>query len=215
MPLCPVCGVPVEGLASTAENASLDPTSVYGISKLAQELLVLRMKDVYPTDVSVLRFFNAIGPGQSLSNPYMGVLGVFVNRARENKTIDLYEDGEILRDFVHVGDVVEALVRALDCPVVPVCNIGSGWAVSIRHLAQKIVNLLGSESRLEVTGKGRVGDIRGLEADISTAARFLGWKPTISLDEGLRCFIEWAASQVYDDGYEHSLLEFETRGLYR
>lgn len=214
-PLCPTCGARVVGLLPTPEDAPLDPTSVYGISKLAQELLVSSVKDIYAADVNILRFFNVFGPGQSLSNPYTGVLAVFANRARENKTIDLYEDGEILRDYVFVDDVVEALHAALLAHDTPICNIGSGHVVSIRYLAETIVAAAGSSSRLVVTGKGRAGDVRGLQADIRRSADVLGWTPKVSVVQGLALFLEWAFAQPFEDRYEESLSELQRRGLYQ
>lgn len=216
LPACPRCGLPTPHLNPTDEDAPIDPASIYGISKLTQELLTLGVKSAYPADVSILRFFNVFGPGQSLSNPYTGVLAVFTNRARENRTIDLYEDGEILRDFVYVEDVIDALVAALRARDVPVCNIGSGRVVSIRYLAQTIIELLGSTSELRVTGKGRVGDVRGLQADVKRATASLsGWTPRVQLEQGLRYFLDWAMSQAYEDTYESSLNELSKRGLYR
>jgi dTDP-L-rhamnose 4-epimerase len=214
-PPCPKCKIPVTRLLPTSEDAQMDPASVYGISKLAQELLVWGVQRVYPAKVSILRFFNVFGPGQSLSNPYTGVLAVFANRAREDKVIDLYEDGEILRDFVFVDDAVEALLAGLDVSRSVVCNVGSGQVVSIRHLAEAIVAIVGSSSDLIVTNRGRVGDVRGLQADIRAAERVLGWTPTVTLDEGLRRFLDWASSQPYEDRYEQSLSELCDQGLYR
>jgi dTDP-L-rhamnose 4-epimerase len=212
---CPNCGNKVTDMLPTEDDAPLDPTSVYGTSKLAQELLIQGLARIQAIDASMLRLFNVYGPGQSLSNPYTGVLAVFATRARQGKTIDLYEDGEILRDFVFVEDVVDAFCAALEASNPPTCNIGSGRAVSIRYLAETIVATLGSSSTLTVTGRGRKGDVRGLEADITRARDILNWTPTTPLEEGLRRFLSWAMSESYEDGYERSLRELVERGLYK
>lgn len=214
-PLCPTCQAHVVDLLPTPEDAPNDPTSVYGISKLTQELLVRRLREAHSLDVSILRFFNVFGPGQSLSNPYTGVLAVFLNRARQNRTIDLYEDGQIIRDFVFVDDVVEAVAAAIRVHNPPVCNIGSGRIASIRELAETITRLVDSVSHLVITGKGRAGDVRGLQADINRAANALAWAPQVSLEEGLEHFVAWAACQPFEDLYEQSLSELSLRGLYR
>jgi dTDP-L-rhamnose 4-epimerase len=214
-PLCPRCRRPAASLLPTHEGESADPVSVYGISKLAQEQLVDMAGRAFGLDCSILRFFNVFGPGQSLSNPYTGVLAVFVNRARLGRPLDLYEDGRIVRDFVHVDDVVRALMLAAEkrprCPV----NIGSGRTVTIGEIAGMVVRLTRSSSPLQITGKSRVGDVRGLVADLSRAGTALGWAPEVAFEDGLRSFVEWASRSAPTDSYEGSLAELKDKGLYQ
>jgi len=214
-PLCPMCGQPVASALPTQESESAQPVSVYGISKLAQEQLVGLCGRAFGLSYSILRFFNVFGPGQALQNPYTGVLAVFVNRARLGRPLDLYEDGKILRDFVFVEDVVKALILAMEKGEPGPLNIGSGRAVTIEEIAHMIMALAGSSSSLQVTGRMRFGDVRGLVADIGQAASTLGWSPATSFEEGLKAFVDWAAQSPAEDSYEGSLAELKARGLYQ
>jgi len=214
-PPCPVCGETVQTLLPTSESGTFDPVSVYGISKAGQERLTLLSGRSSGVACTALRFFNVFGPGQSLRNPYTGVLAVFVNRARGNKPIDVFEDGNILRDFVYIDDVVNAILRALETESPDPFNIGSGRAISILEIARQIVKELGAGSAITITGKGRVGDVRGIVGDTSLAHSCLGWTPSIGFEEGLSRFVSWAHGESYSDTYERSLRELETKGLYR
>lgn len=213
-PLCPLCGSPAASMLPTPEGTAPKPISVYGITKLAQEQLVALVRDNTGMDVSVLRFFNVFGPGQSLRNAYTGVLGVFVNRARQGRPIDVYEDGEILRDLVYIDDVVDAIKRAMERERSVTCNVGSGQSVSIAEVARQIVAMCESDSEIALTGKSRAGDVRGLIADISLAAEKLEWRPRVEFRKGLANFVRWALESDYEDRYEESLKELVSRGLY-
>lgn len=214
-PRCPQCGTAMSECLPTGERETLVPTSVYGVSKVAQEQLVSLAGKTSPIKCNVLRFFNVFGPGQALNNPYTGVLGVFVNRARVGKPLDLYEDGEIIRDFVYVEDVVGSMLVALTSDYSGPINIGSGQGVTISQLAASILRLTGSDSTLSVTGKMRVGDVRGLVADLSLAKRALQWGPAWKFEDGLRLYVEWALRSPCQDLYESSMQELLRRGLYR
>ncbi len=213
-PLCPSCDLETEKLLPTTEIGRISPVSIYGATKVAQEQLSLLASETGKISCRVLRFFNVYGPGQALSNPYTGVLGVFVNRARQGKRLDLYEDGLIERDFVNVADVVNALIKASQAEFDGAINIGSGQSQTIMDLARKIIELSESSSTTSVTGKGRLGDVRGLVADISRAREILGWEPKIGIDEGLKEYVGWALMQEYEDKYEQSLEELKQKGLY-
>jgi dTDP-L-rhamnose 4-epimerase len=213
-PICSRCGLHTESMIAVKENDEKDPVSVYGISKLAQEQLVALVAGNSNMCCSSLRFFNVFGPGQSLKNPYTGVLAVFATRARQNKHLDIFEDGKIQRDFVYIDDVVEALQKAIDMKFNGACNIGSGSAVTIEYTAKKIVEYVRSGSKLCHTGKTRVGDVRGLVADIGNASRELGWIPRISFEKGLGNFVDWAMRSESVDLYEESMTELSKKGLY-
>jgi dTDP-L-rhamnose 4-epimerase len=214
-PVCPRCGCPTSGLLPTGEGETAMPTSVYGVSKLAQEQLVSLARGTFGLQGTTLRFFNVFGPGQSLSNPYTGVLAVFVNRARTGKGIELYEDGEIVRDFVFVDDVVGAILDATRSDDPGPINIGSGRTFSIGALARFVTARVRSGSILSVTGKMRTGDVRGLVADLGRAERILNWRPSTPTEEGLARFVDWAMTQPFEDRYDDSMEELRARGLYR
>ena len=156
------------------------------------------------------------GEGQSLQNPYTGIISIFVNRMRQGLMLPIYEDGLETRDFVHVDDVTAAVVAALgeSVPAGSVCNVGSGVATSVIALAEKLSEAAGLSPEIKVTGQFRVGDIRHNFADIEAARRLLGFTPQISLDEGLRRFCEWAAGQpAYQDGLDRATEELRAKGL--
>ena len=213
-PVCPGCGQHLAEPLPTAETESLDPTSIYGVSKLAQEHMTRVAQSSSSLRCSILRFFNVYGPGQALNNPYTGVLGVFVNRARLGQTLDVYEDGNILRDFVHVDDVAGAIESALDRPGAIVANVGSGTAISIMELAQAVIAACSSRSERNVTGKTRKGDVRGGLADIRAARRLLDWQPAVRFEDGLTGYIAWALQQPFEDRYARSLEELGKAGIY-
>ena len=213
-PHCPSCGEATESPLPTSEVEASMPVSVYGATKAAQEELALLMHRSGKISARVLRFFNVYGPGQSLSNPYTGVLGVFVNRAIQGKSLDVYEDGLIKRDFVFIDDVVNALVEASRREFDGAVNIGSGETVTVMDLAREIANLSGAKPQISITGKTRIGDVRGLVADIGKASMVLGWRPGTAFSAGLRTYAEWALSQDYVDRYEESLKELRDKGLY-
>lgn len=182
----------------TPENLPPRPSSVYASTKLMQEYTIeqgLAGTGVLPV---LLRFQNVYGPGQSLRNPYTGVLSIFCSQILAGRTLNIYEDGEIVRDFVFVDDVVDALVRAgsTEAPGTEPINIGSGEKVTILEAALTLLRSLGvPESRLEITGNFRLGDIRYAVADISRAAERLNWRPTVPLARGLAMLADWSRAE--------------------
>lgn len=183
----------------TPETIPLKPSSVYASTKLMQELLVAQGLAGTNCKPVLLRFQNVYGAGQSLRNPYTGVLSIFCQQILSGKTLDIFEDGEIVRDFVHVDDVVEALMVAgrSEQPGEAPINIGSGHAATIADVAKRLLALLGaSEDRCRITGAFRAGDIRHAVADISKAREQLGWQPRVELGDGLRELADWARSSL-------------------
>lgn len=180
----------------TREDLSPRPGSVYGSTKLMQEYLLQQTPS--PWDVVVLRLQNVYGPGQSLRNPYTGVLSIFSQQAMEGQTLSIYEDGEIFRDFIFVDDVVAAFVAACEKPKAggAIINIGSGEATSIRHAASLILEHLGLPSeRLRVSGAYRAGDIRHAVADVARAHDILDWRAAVSFRDGVQKLVRWATAQ--------------------
>jgi len=193
---CPETGEPIVGVPANA-SYGVAPVSVYGATKLMQEyLLVLNSVGARWAPV-VLRLQNVFGPGQSLLNPYTGVLSIFCSQLLAGQRIAVFEDGRITRDFVFVDDVVDALSRASDLALSPPpdpLDIGSGQQCTILDAARDLVRHLGlDESRIAISGQFRQGDIRFAAADIARARRELGWVPRVPLTEGLRRLAAWSS----------------------
>jgi len=188
-------------LTPVPTNAScpVAPASVYASTKLMQEYLLRQA--FWGTDVAVgvLRLQNVYGPGQSMNNPYTGVLSIFARQIQEGKILDIYEDGDIVRDFVLVDDVVRAFAMMGEAETMPqsILDIGSGKASSIIEIARILLPLFGrSPDDLRVTGKFRPGDVRYALADIAPATAHLGWTPSVPLNEGLVRLADWSKSTV-------------------
>lgn len=201
-PLCPSCGKELTPVA-TPERKPLQPTSVYAISKKDQEELCLTLGQAYGIPTVALRFFNVFGPRQSLFNPYTGACAIFSARLRHGKPPVLYEDGRQTRDFVHVSDIAQAILLALEHPgmVGQALNVGTGRAVSIREIAETLAQAYGSPLTPKIVGRYRSGDIRHCFADISRLSAF-GYHPNVTLEEGLKALVRWGAMAEAEDLFE-------------
>lgn len=215
-PLCPHCQAIVT-LTPTSESAPFNPMSMYGLTKQMQEQAVLMFARTRGINGFGLRYQNVYGPGQSLKNPYTGILAVFSNLARQNQPIEIYEDGLESRDFVYIDDVVQATVRSLDHAgrFVGALNVGSGQATSVMTVAQEIKSYFQSTSPIAVTGAFRMGDIRHNIADVTRLRQVLGFVPGVPFRQGLAQFLDWAAQQAPEDkeAYLRSVSELAGRGL--
>ncbi len=190
--------------------------SVYALTKYAQEQLVMLMAAAYGMDAVALRLFNVYGSGQSLSNPYTGVLAIFASRLLNRRSPIIFEDGEQRRDFVHVGDVARAFVLALEHPNAPgnIYNVGSGEHRSISDVAELLAGAMGlSGIEPEITGKARAGDIRHCFADVTKIRNELGFVPQANFADGLMELSRWVASQEAQDKVQRAREELEQRGL--
>jgi dTDP-L-rhamnose 4-epimerase len=171
------------------------PASVYASTKLMQEYLLCQAGEGAGWEVTILRFQNVYGPGQSLRNPYTGVLSIFARQLIAGGQLAIFEDGEIARDFVFVDDVVASLVCASMHPVThgTIIDIGSGEAVTILDMARMLMRSLGmTDDAYTVTGQFRIGDIRYACADISAARERLEWSPQVSIQAGVQQLADWA-----------------------
>lgn len=216
-PFCPLCAQELV-LEPTREDAMYRPLSVYGITKLSQELLLMQSAKSLEIPAVALRFQNVYGPGQSLSNPYTGILSIFSTRIRHGQNIDIFEDGKESRDFVYIQDVVDSLVLALEKEEAngEVFNIGSGKGTSVFQVSQSLKEKLNANVNLNITGKYRLGDIRHNVADISKAQSLLGFNPKVTLEEGLSKFVDWVLRQpLPEDKSEKALTELKERGLFK
>lgn len=203
-------------LIATPEDVSPSPASVYAATKLANETLGRVMAEAYKLNVVALRFQNVYGERQSLRNPYTGILSIFSNRMRQNLPINIFEDGHESRDFVHVSDVVRAVVTALqaDLPSFTIANVGSGVPTSVLQVATLLGKMLQSKSELKVSGDFRAGDIRHCYADLTHANALLGFAPSVSLEDGLVAFCRWVLTQpVLEDRSAQALDELARVGL--
>lgn len=216
---CPVCGGGISPEPSREGDPFL-PLSIYGITKLAQEQIIATAagQDIPCT---VFRYQNVYGPGQSLQNPYTGILGIFTQLVLSGREINLFEDAQPSRDFVHVDDVVEYNVRALRIsePQTTVLNVGTGERSTLADLAEAISGALGKPCRAKISGQFRVGDIRHAVADISRLTAVLGAHEFISLARGVQGFTGWAAAEgtsaAANERFDRSLEEMRAAGLLR
>jgi len=201
---CPVCGGELQA-TSTREDDVLSPASIYAATKLAQEELVRVACTALEISHSILRFQNVFGEGQSLSNPYTGILSIFSTRIRLGLPLPIFEDGQESRDFVHVEDVAAAVLRCVEQPSTSgvTLNVGRGEPTAIMDVARLLCRLMGSEIEPHVTGEYRLGDIRHNFANIDKLEQSTGLRPAISLDQGMRRFCEWVSTQPIP----HDLLE--------
>ena len=217
-PKCPICRATVR-VVPTDEMSHVSPRSIYGVTKLAQEQLVMTGAAANGLIGIGLRYQNVYGPGQSLNNPYTGILSIFSRAMSQNRQIEIFEDGEESRDFVFIDDVAAANVLALESEGLQsaVLNVGTGQSVSVKTIAYRIRAFLNSGSSVVTSGRYRVGDIRHNVADISLAAEKLGFRARTDFETGLAHFLPWAKDQLVetpkDDAYERSLRGIEQSGF--
>lgn len=214
-PKCLVCQKDLV-LQATDEVSVLHPTSIYGISKLNQEQLVLTLCKSLGISGIAYRYQNVYGPGQSLSNPYTGILSIFSTRIRHSRGINIFEDGKESRDFVYIDDVVNATIKGIEynTPICEAINVGSGVATDVITVAEKLQELLKQKVDTKVTGQFRIGDIRHNYADISKLQELLNYTPSVDLESGIASFVNWVSNErVMADGYELSLQQLKKRGL--
>ncbi len=212
---CPLCEGVLKPLP-TNETKPSEINSVYALSKRDQEQLCLIYGRNYDVPVTALRFFNIYGTRQALSNPYTGVAAVFASRLLNDNSPLVFEDGEQMRDFVHVHDIVRANMLAMDHPESndQVINIGCGTPITIRRVAEILAKSLSREHLTPViTNKYRAGDIRHCYADLTKAQTLLGYQPQVTHEEGFKELAQWLASQEPEDKAETMLKELSAYGL--
>lgn len=214
---CPICGGEVE-LVTTTEDSTIHPSSVYGITKQVQGQLVHLVCKSIGVEAVSFRYQNVYGPGQSLTNPYTGILSIFSNRIKSHKGINIFEDGKETRDFVYIDDVVDATIAGMEVPEANghVFNVGTSIATDVLTVAQTLCKHYGIEVPLTISGNYRLGDIRHNYADITLAKQILGFQPKWSFDAGIKLFTDWVNRQeLQTDNYEASLEEMKQKGLFK
>lgn len=200
----------------TPESKTPTLPSVYALSKYDQERMCLLIGRAYRIPTVALRFFNAYGPRQALSNPYTGVLAIFASRLLNGRPPLIFEDGEQRRDFVSVYDVATACRLALDTEAAEfeVLNVGSGQERTVREVARKMAAAVGKpQIEPTLTGKYRMGDVRHCFPDVSRARDVLGFEPKVDFAAGLEELADWLRGQVAMDRAAVATAELEARGL--
>jgi dTDP-L-rhamnose 4-epimerase len=213
---CPNCDQTLKP-APTAEDKPLFPTSVYAVTKQDQEQFCLVVGRSYGIPTVALRYFNVYGTRQALSNPYTGVCAIFSARLLNGNSPMIFEDGEQTRDFVHVSDIVQGNLLALesDRANYQAINIGTGKPTAIKQVSKLLSEGLGKKVQPEIVGRYREGDIRHCVADISKAKSLLGYEPRITLSEGIPELLVWVKEQAAKDQVEAATAELESRQLVR
>ena len=205
-------------LVATTEDSIIHPTSVYGITKQVQEQLVMTVCPTIGIAGVAFRYQNVYGPGQSLKNPYTGILSIFSTQIKNANGINIFEDGKETRDFVFISDVVDATVLGIEKETAnnQVFNVGTGVATDVITVATELSKNYGIQIPITISGNYRLGDIRHNYADISKAKQLLGFEPKISFQEGLKQFTDWVNTQeVEEDKYQQSIEEMKAKGLYK
>jgi dTDP-L-rhamnose 4-epimerase len=216
---CPASGAHNLIVEATDESSKTHPSSFYGITKQVQEQMIILATQLKNINGFALRYQNVYGPGQSLKNPYTGILSIFTRLALQNEEINIFEDGLESRDFVHIEDVVAATISCLklENKGQHILNVGSGVPVNVLEVANEIVSYLKSKSEIKISGAFREGDIRHNYADLKLITQLIGFEPKWSFKEGLHSFIDWALLQndIPKDttDYRKSLGELKEKGL--
>jgi dTDP-L-rhamnose 4-epimerase len=214
---CPFCENNIN-LLPTDEKSKIGPKSIYGISKYTQEQLFLLAGETLNIPAIAFRYQNVYGPGQSLTNPYTGILSIFSTQIKNGNDINIFEDGKESRDFIYIDDVVNATVLGLENEVANYksYNVGTGNPVTVLEVANKLIELYESEVHVNVTGNFRLGDIRHNYADLTHIRHDLSFVPNLQFNEGIVKFAEWVNTQnIKEDNFLNSLRELEKRGMFK
>lgn len=189
-------GQPLEAIP-TQEAKPRYPASIYAVNKRDQEEMCLAVGEAHDIPTFALRFFNSYGPRQALSNPYTGLIAIFASRIMNGQPPLVFEDGNQMRDFVHVSDVVQANMLALqsDLPGRHVFNVGTGKPITVLQVADALSKLLDFPEPPEIMDCYRVGDIRHCYADISRIGPALGYEPAMTMEEGMSDLLCWLRDQ--------------------
>ena len=212
---CNICNLDLE-LKATDEDSKIQPLSVYGLTKKKQEEMVISKANTMQISTVALRYQNVYGPGQSLSNPYTGIVSIFSNRILNQNNLDIYEDGLESRDFIYIDDAVKATILAIEKKEANghVFNVGSGIPRTVKAVAECLKYYYKSNIKIVITGKYRIGDIRHNYADLTKIKDILNFNPTYDFNYGISKFVEWAKNQeIIEDKYDKSLKELNDNDL--
>lgn len=216
-PKCPVCEKDLN-LCATDENSKIHPSSVYGITKQNQEQMVLNVCKSIGIPAVAFRYQNVYGPGQSLKNPYTGILSIFSTQIKNGNDLNIFEDGLESRDFVFIEDVVKATILGIEKEEADfeVFNVGFGKGTSVIEVAETLIKLYNSNVAIKVSGNFRLGDIRHNFADLTKIKEKLGFVPDFDFQTGVKEFTNWVNSQeIQEDHYGQSIEEMKAKGLFK
>jgi dTDP-L-rhamnose 4-epimerase len=205
-------------LVGTDEESKIHPTSVYGITKQVQEEMVMTVCPVLDIVPVAFRFQNVYGPGQSLSNPYTGILSIFSTRIANANNVIIFEDGRESRDFVFIEDVVDATIVGIESDRAnnEVFNVGEGVPTAVLTVGKTLIEKFESGVEIIVSGSYRLGDIRHNYADLTKIRSRLNFSPKWTFDRGISEFVAWVKNQkIQSDKYEESISEMALRGIYK
>ncbi|MBB2149893.1 NAD-dependent epimerase/dehydratase family protein [Pedobacter gandavensis] len=213
----PGCNKPLT-LVGTDEESKIHPSSVYGITKQNQEQMIMTVCPTIGIQPVAFRYQNVYGPGQSLKNPYTGILSIFSTQIKNGNAINIFEDGKESRDFVFIDDVVAATILGIEKDEAngQVFNVGTGVPIDVLTVAETLVKNYGVEVPIKISGNYRLGDIRHNYADLTKIKEKLDFSPKFTFNEGMKCFTDWVNTQaVEQDNYQVSIDEMKAKGLYK
>jgi len=191
-PKCPQCRKNMNPLP-TPEDKPLQPNSIYGLTKLDQERMCMIIGEFYCIPVVSLRYFGVYGSRQALSNPYAGIIAIFVSRILNNEPPIIYEDGLQMRDYIHVSDVVRANIMAMNSPEADfqTFNVSSGKPLSLIKMVKILEKKLNTNVGIRIDGIFRMGDSRHAFADVSRINQLLGFETKTEFADGVQDIIDW------------------------
>ena len=212
--ICGRCSQKLKPIA-TNEDKPLFPTSIYAITKRDQEEMCLVIGAAYKIPTVALRYFNVYGPRQALSNPYTGVLAIFSSRILNNGPPLIFEDGLQSRDFIHVKDIVQANLLAMERREADyeVFNVGTGIPRTIMDIAKLLIKKMNPQLRIRLMNRFRAGDIRHCYADITKIQKKLRFLPKIKFEESIIKLADWLSKQKAVDNIEKATFELKSKGL--
>jgi dTDP-L-rhamnose 4-epimerase len=205
-------------LVGTDEESKIHPSSVYGITKQNQEQMIMTVCPTIGIAPVAFRYQNVYGPGQSLSNPYTGILSIFSTLIKNGKDINIFEDGMESRDFVYIDDVVTATILGLENEAANggVFNVGTGEATNVITVANELIKNYGIDTKVNITGNYRLGDIRHNYADLKKINATLGFEPKYNFEAGIKKFTDWVLTQeITESKYDISISEMKEKGLFK
>ena len=205
-------------LVATDEESKIHPSSVYGITKQNQEQMIMTVCPTIGIKPVAFRYQNVYGPGQSLSNPYTGILSIFSTLIKNGKDINIFEDGKETRDFVYIDDVVAATILGLEKEDAngQVFNVGTGEATDVITVANELIKNYSTDTQINISGNYRLGDIRHNYADLTKIKLFLGFTPKYNFEKGIKKFTDWVSTQeILESKYEDSISEMREKGLFK
>lgn len=205
-------------LVATDEDSKIHPSSVYGITKQNQEQMIMTVCPTIGIAPVAFRYQNVYGPGQSLKNPYTGILSIFSTQIKNGNGINIFEDGKETRDFVYIDDVVDATILGIEMEEAncEIFNVGTGNATDVLTVAKSLISCYETDVPIVITGNYRLGDIRHNFADLTKISNKLGFRPKVDFTTGIKRFADWVNTQeIQEDNYEKSIREMKERGLYK